>query len=236
MKGNIHSFQSLGAVDGPGLRYVIFMQGCPLRCIYCHNPDTWKFSDGIEYDVNDIFKKILRYKPYFSNNGGVTVSGGEPLQQWEFISELFSLLHSQGIHTALDTSGIGKIKGAEKVLENTDIVLCDLKFSNKTDYFKYTAGNFDTVIEFLKLTELMHIPLWIRHVVVPTLTDNKENILKITSIAKQFSNLQKIELLPFKKLCLSKYQTLDINFPLKNYPECTNNKISELYEVINSVL
>lgn len=236
MKGRIHSFQSLGAVDGPGLRYVVFMQGCPLRCVYCHNPDTWNIEDGTEYDTDDVIRKILRYKPYFLNNGGVTVSGGEPLMQWEFVSELFYCLHKEKIHTALDTSGIGNIEGAKNVLENTDLVLCDLKFSNKIDYNTYTTGDFDTVINFLKLTESMNIPLWIRHVVVPSLTDSKENILKIASIAKEFSNLQRIELLPFKKLCMSKYQTLNIDFPLKDYKECSQYKIDELSQIINSVL
>jgi pyruvate formate lyase activating enzyme len=231
MKGKIHSFQSLGAVDGPGLRYVVFMQGCPLRCVYCHNPDTWS-TIGEEYTIDEVLKKILRCKPYFAKDGGVTVSGGEPLLQWEFVSELFLRLHEAGIHTALDTSGACNLNGARAVLKHTDLVICDLKFSNEPNYLNYCKGNMNTVISFLKLTETLSVPLWIRHVVVPKLTDSAENILKIASLSKQFSNLEKIQLLPFKKICITKYNALGLNFPLLDYDQCTDDTIRELYELI----
>ncbi len=235
MIGKIHSYQSLGAVDGPGLRFVIFMQGCPLRCAYCHNPDTWNIKDGEEYTVEQAVQKALKYKPYFAKNGGVTVSGGEPLLQWEFVSELFKLLHENKIHTALDTSGIGDIEGAKKVLENTDLVLCDIKFSTEADYVKYTKDSYSKVIEFLKLTEEMNVPLWIRHVVVPSLTDSEENIINIYNIAKQFSNFKKLELLPFKKICASKYTAMGIDFPFKDYNECSAAQINKLKKLIDAI-
>lgn len=231
MKGRIHSFQSLGAVDGPGLRFVVFMQGCSLRCAYCHNPDTWGMS-GQEYTVDEVFEKILRYKPYFAENGGVTVSGGEPLLQWEFVAELFHRLQKAGIHTALDTAGIGDLNGARAVLRHTDLVLCDLKFHNEADYQQYCKGDINTVTAFLELTQAMHVPLWIRHVVVPNLTGSEESILKIASIAARFSNLQRLELLPFKKICAAKYDALGIEFPLKEYEECPDSTIQRLNQLI----
>ncbi len=231
MKGRIHSFQSLGAVDGPGLRYVVFMQGCSLRCAYCHNPDTWS-TCGQEYSVDEVFEKILRYKPYFAESGGVTVSGGEPLMQWEFVSELFQRLHGAGVHTALDTAGIGDLNGARAVLLHTDLALCDLKFSNEADYLRYCKGSMTSVMKFLKLTEDMRVPLWIRHVVVPGLTDSEEHVLKIAFLSAQFSNLQKLELLPFKKICMTKYNALGIEFPLSDYDECTDAAIQKLYQTI----
>ncbi len=236
MKGRIHSLQSLGAVDGPGIRYVIFMQGCTLRCAYCHNPDTWAVTSGEEYSVDELLTKILRYKPYFAVNGGVTVSGGEPLLQWAFIAELFRRLHEEGIHTCLDTAGVGDLDGAREVLLLTDLVMCDLKFSNEADYLHYCQGNMNTVISFLKLTEALGIPLWIRHVVVPKLTDSKENILTISSIAAQFPNLQKLQLLPFKKACISKYNAMGIHFPLSDYDECPDSSIERLSKVVTSAL
>ncbi len=231
MKGKIHSFQSLGAVDGPGLRYVVFLQGCTLRCVYCHNPDTWSM-EGQEYEAEEIVKKILRYKPYFGESGGVTVSGGEPLLQWRFTAELFQRLKSEGIHTALDTAGIGDLDGARLVLRYTDLVLCDLKFSDSEGYLRYCRGNRNTVLSFLKLTQEMQVPLWIRHVVVPSLNDREEDILKIAEQASVFPNLQKLELLPFRTLCTAKYDALGLEFPLKNCEECTDCEIERLNKLI----
>lgn len=234
MKGRIHSFQSLGAVDGPGLRYVVFLQGCTLRCAYCHNPDTWNAAGGEEYEADDIVRKILRYKSYFGKDGGVTVSGGEPLLQWQFVAELFQKLHAEGIRTALDTAGIGDLQGAREVLKHTDLVLCDLKFSRAEDYQRWCKGNMSQVADFLQLTEQMSVPLWIRHVVVPGLNDGEADILRTASITGQYGNLKKLELLPFRKLCETKYQTLGIEFPLHEYPECSDSEIQRLYRLLES--
>lgn len=234
MEGAIHSFQSLGAVDGPGVRFVVFMQGCTLRCAYCHNPDTWALS-GEKTSVDAVYRKILRYRPYFSGGGGVTVSGGEPLMQWQFVAELFERLRGAGIHTVLDTAGIGDLHGAGDVLRHTDLVLCDLKFATPADYRKYCGGGMEQVNAFLTLTEEMHVPLWIRHVVVPGLTDSDAYALKIAEIASRFSNLQKLELLPFKKLCATKYETLGIRFPLGGFEECSDETLQRLYGVIGKV-
>lgn len=232
MKGRVHSFQSLGAVDGPGLRFVVFLQGCTLRCAYCHNPDTWDPAGGTEFSTDEVVEKILRYRPYFAERGGVTVSGGEPLLQWEFVAELFRRLHREGVHTALDTAGIGDPEGTRSVLLHTDLVLCDLKFSGAEDYLNYCRGNRETVIRFLKLTEKLRVPLWIRHVAVPGLTDGEESILKIAAEAARFTNLRRLELLPFRKLCLSKYQAMGQVFPLENCEECQESTVRTLYRTI----
>lgn len=227
--GKIHSFESMGALDGPGLRYVAFMQGCPLRCAYCHNPDTWDFDKGEEYTPKALFRQIYRMNPYFaSSGGGVTVSGGEPLMQADFVAELFSILRATGIHTALDTSGIISDERAVKVLEKTDLALVDLKFSNTADYKKYANADFEEVKKFLKLTEKMQVPIWIRHVVVPNLTDNIISMREIKRLAEQYSNLEKIEWLPFHNMCLEKYEELGVDFPLKNTEPMDKDKLNRL--------
>ncbi len=231
MFGTINSFQSLGAVDGPGIRVTVFMQGCHLRCAYCHNPDTWDL-DGSKVSVIDLFNKIMRYKPYFFEHGGVTVSGGEPLLQPEFIEELFKLLKAENVHTAIDTSGICDLEKAERVLKYCDLVMCDIKFITEDDYKTYARGSLKRVEEFLKLSEKLEVPLWVRHVVVPNLTDSEKSVKRVVEIAKRYKNLQKIELLPFRNICKSKYDNLGIDFPLKNTKECDNETIESLYKFV----
>lgn len=215
MKGRVQSVQSLGAVDGPGVRYVVFLQGCPLRCAYCHNPDTWDFAGGTEREAAELVKEICRFKPYFGTKGGVTVSGGEPLQQAPFVEELFRLLHEEGIHTALDTSGVGNLEAARRVLEHTDLVLGDLKFATAEEYKTYCKADMDKVLAFYRLVSEMKVPLWVRHVVVPGLNDTLEDMGKIKFLAESFPTLEKIEWLPFHNLCLEKYQQMGIPFPLE---------------------
>lgn len=235
LKGVISQFQSMGALDGPGLRYVVFMQGCPLRCIYCHNPETWTV-EGTAYTVKEVADKIMRCKSYISKDGGVTFSGGEPLLQWRFVKEVFHFLHAEGIHTALDTSGAGDLAGAKELLSVTDLVLCDLKFSSEIEYQQYTKGDRGQVLEFLRLTEQMNVPLWIRHVVVPGLTDSSVNMREVGRMAKGFSNLEKVELLPFRKLCTAKYEALGIPFPLADTQECSTETIQQLQMVLEQTL
>ena len=226
--GKIHSFQSFGAVDGPGVRFIVFMQGCPYRCVYCHNPDTWNFNDGDTYTIDDVTKRVLRFTPYFKNGGGLTVSGGEPLYQADFVSSLFCEMKKNNIHTALDTTGIAPKENYEKVLEYTDLVLCDLKFPTNEKYKSHCGGSLDDVLKFMDYCKEKNIKMWIRHVVVPGLTDSKESIEKIAEITKRYENIEKVELLPFHKLCIEKYERMGIDFPLKDTPQCTNEKIEEL--------
>ncbi len=228
MKGRVHSIQSLGAVDGPGVRYVVFLQGCPLRCAYCHNPDTWDFSGGTEREAADLVKEIRRFKPYFGAKGGVTVSGGEPLAQAPFVEELFSLLHKEGIHTALDTSGVGDLEKARRVLSHTDLVLGDLKFATAEEYKTHCGADMDKVLSFYQMTAERNVSLWVRHVVVPELNDTLEDMGKIKALAESFPNLEKIEWLPFHNLCLEKYQAMGIAFPLEGVPNMDENRLEEL--------
>lgn len=218
MQGRIHSVQSLGAVDGPGVRFVAFLQGCPLRCVYCHNPDTWQVSGGTEVEAEALVRQALRYRSYWGADGGVTLSGGEPLWQSAFTQEVFERLHAEGVHTALDTSGVGRLADAERVLQHTDLVLCDLKFLTQQDYMQHCGAALRQVEQFLQLTAFKRVPLWVRHVVVPGLTDSVEHLRLVREKARSYPNLKKLEFLPFHKLCIEKYDQMGLDFPLRDTP------------------
>ncbi len=230
--GKIHSFQSLGAVDGPGIRFVIFMQGCPYSCPYCHNPDTRPFSGGTEYTVEEIVEKAKRYKTYFGEKGGVTVSGGEPLMQAEFVAELFEELHKNDITTAVDTAGVRVTDAVRRVLKSTDTVLCDIKFPSDELYRKHIGTGLDTALAFIEECNKTNADVVIRHVVVPGMTDSEDSVKQIAALAKNAKNLSKIELLPFKKLCEQKYKELGLEFPLADTQECDAETIKKLYSLI----
>lgn len=230
--GKIHSFQSLGAVDGPGIRFVIFMQGCPYSCPYCHNPDTRPFSGGTEYTVAEIVEKAKRYKTYFGEKGGVTVSGGEPLMQAEFVAELFEELHKNDISTALDTAGVRVTDAVRRVLKSTDTVLCDIKFPSDELYKQHIGTGIDTALNFIEECNKTNTDVVIRHVVVPGMTDSDDSIRQVAELAKRVKNLSKIELLPFRKLCEQKYKELGLEFPLADIPECDAETIKQLYSLI----
>ena len=231
MTGRIHSFQSLGTVDGPGVRCVVFMQGCPLRCVCCHNPDTWDFGGGEETDCDALVHKIMRFKNYIQN-GGVTVSGGEPLMQAEFVTEFFKNLKALGIHTVLDTSGCVWNEKISELLNYTDLVLLDYKYADADSYFKYTKCRKENVDFFLNQLEERHIPVWLRRVIIPELTDSESDAEQLKGIAEKYSCVEKTELLPFRKLCIEKYKALDIPFPLSDTPEPSAEQIEKLYKIL----
>lgn len=223
MKGYIHSFESMGCADGPGVRFIAFFQGCPLRCAYCHNPDTWE-RGGQEYSAKEIVDKALRFLPYFGEEGGITVSGGEPLAQSKFLIELLKECKTAGLHTVIDTScSAGEADWAE-ILQYTDLILADLKFATEEQYQAHCGGSLAQVLRFLKASEKAGVPLWIRHVVVPDLTET--DLDQIIEIATRFKNLKRIELLPFRTLCKEKYENMGIPFPLADTPACS----AELFE------
>lgn len=228
MEGWVHSLQSLGTVDGPGLRYVVFLQGCPLRCVYCHNPDTWDPAGGAVMDTEELVEKILRCRPYFGAEGGVTVSGGEPLLQAEFVTQLFARLKREGVHTALDTSGAGDLGKAPALLEVTDLVLLDLKFPTEEGYRQYCRGSLGQTEAFAALVAEKQVPLWVRHVVAPGLNDTLEDMAAVKAWAQRQPTLEKIEWLPFHNLCLEKYQQLGVPFPLANTPPMDREKLDRL--------
>lgn len=233
IKGYINSIQSLGAVDGPGVRFVVFLQGCPLRCIYCHNPETWDISKAAQsFTPEQLLEKVLRYKSYFGSKGGITLSGGEVLLQIEFATEMFRLCKEHGIHTALDTSGIGCEDKAKLnlLLQYTDLVICDVKFTTEEAYKNYTGGSLQKVLNFLDLVEEKTIPVWIRQVIVPNLNDDEKSMDELNSLIAKYSNIEKVELLPFKKLCLSKYENMGLEFRLKDTDEADPEKVKLLNE------
>lgn len=228
LQGRINSFQSLGTVDGPGVRTVVFMQGCPLRCGCCHNPDTWDINDGKLFSTKQVLDKVLRFKDYFGNDGGITLSGGEPLLQPEFVSQLFSMCHDNEINTCLDTSGVILNDKVKNLLEKTDRVLLDIKYTNNQDYLKYAGCSLDKVLEFLDYINLKKIPTTIRQVIIPTLNDNNENIEKLNDIISKYPCIDSVELLPFKKICKVKYDNLNIPFVFDKYLTPTKEEMEKL--------
>lgn len=232
MKGRIHSFQSLGTVDGPGVRSVVFLQGCPLRCICCHNPDTWDFSGGEEVETEALVQKILRFRTYFGSEGGVTVSGGEPLLQAAFVTELFTKLHVYSIHTALDTSGCVMNDEVEKLLDVTDLVLLDHKYPTEREYREFVGGSLSSTEKFLEKAQEKGIATVLRRVIIPDKTDSKDSVRQLVSVAERHDCVRKIELLPFRNLCAEKYEVLGIEFPLKDTPTPTKEKMEELAALV----
>ncbi len=227
MKGHVHSIQSLGTVDGPGVRTVVFTEGCPLRCAYCHNPDTWYRDPAHLREAEDVAEQVLRFYPYIKN-GGVTFSGGEPCVEAEFLCELSSLLKKKGLHIALDTSGAVDNPDVDKLLEYVDLVLLDIKMTDEASYGNYTGGSLDRTLAFLRKLERRGIPVTVRHVVVPGINDTEESITRLAEIASCFKNVISVELLPYKNLCLEKYEMLGIEFPLRDTQPMSAARLSEL--------
>ena len=232
MIGRVHSIQSLGTVDGPGIRFVVFMQGCNLRCKCCHNPDTWSGVGGTEYSPEEIVEKAMRYKSYFGKNGGVTVSGGEPLLQADFVREVFELCHKNGINTCLDTSGSIINDSALSLLEVTDRVLLDIKYTTEEDYRENVGCGIDPVLEFLSILDKKGIPVWIRQVIIPTVNDAEENISALKKIVSAHKCIEKVELLPFRKICQTKYELLGIEFPFGKMDEPSFEKMQQLNDLL----
>lgn len=233
--GNIHSFETLGTVDGPGIRFVIFMQGCPLKCQYCHNRDTWEFGNGQNYTIDEIYKKILRSKPYFeASNGGVTISGGEPLMQAPFILELFKKLKKQNIHTAIDTAGSIPINDTIKMLlQYTDLVLLDIKHINNEKCIKLTGHTNTNTLDFARYLNEQKIPTWITQVIIPGITDNPNDLQQEKEFLKQFTNIEKIRLLPYHSLGKFKWEEMDLDYPLKDVRDATMEDIEKVKKILD---
>lgn len=235
MKADIHSFESMAALDGDGIRYAVFFTGCPLRCVYCHNPDTWHKS-GNEWSAEDLVKKVIRYKPYFKNGGGVTFSGGEPLLNAEFITEAGELLRKNGINYALDTSGSVELnENVKKALDGAELVILDVKFFDEDNYKKYTKGNFDNFVRIGKYCTEKGIRLWLRTVIVPNINDDEESIKKYVEFSKQFK-FEKYELLAFHTMGFFKYENLGIENPLKNTNALDKGRLKQLQDYLNACL
>lgn len=237
MKGHIHSIESLGTVDGPGVRFVVFFQGCALRCLYCHNPDTWALGGGTEYEAQEIIDKMVRNLPFYET-GGITATGGEPLLQIDFLTELFKRAKEKGIHTALDTSGITfNAQDTEKfdiLMEYCDLVMLDIKHMDENEHIRLTGASNKHVFDFLSYLKDKSKPVWIRHVIVPGITYDKEQLLSLGKYLRAFDNVEKIDVLPYHTLGVSKYEGLGVCYPLKDVPQLTKSDAHRALEIINS--
>lgn len=237
MKGRIHSIETCGAVDGPGLRYIVFTQGCPLRCQYCHNPDTWKATDGNETTTEELIEDIVKYKSFMNaSNGGVTVSGGEPFLQPEFLKDLLMKCKENGLHTAVDSSGYVNLNIADPILDYTDLVLLDIKSYNKDVFKSLTGVELDRTIAFAKHLEQRGIPIWLRYVFVPNLTDNHEDIEHLAQFLSTLTNLQRIDFLPFHKMGEYKWEQLGYDYKLADTKEPTvdeTNAAADIFRKYN---
>lgn len=236
IKGRLSSIETLGTVDGPGVRYVVFMQGCNLRCLYCHNPETWaERGERESVSPKDLVKRIVNFKPYFGENGGVTFSGGEPLLQPQFLIETLKLCRENGIHTCLDTAGVGR-GDYEKILPLVDLVILDVKATDEEEYMTITGRNMDEFYAFLSACQKLNKKLWIRQVILPNFNDDEKHIQKLAEFLRGVKNIEKIELLPYKTIGVHKYDTLNIRYRLSNVEEMSEEKCKEFQNYLCTLL
>lgn len=232
---NIHSFESMAALDGEGIRYDIFFTGCPLRCAYCHNPDTW-YPSQTDMSAEEVFKKVKRYKPYFKNGGGVTFSGGEPLLNADFINEIYPMLKGEGIGYCIDTSGsVALTDKVKTAIDNADMVILDIKFYDPEDYEKYTKGDFDKFIEIGRYCTEKGKRMWLRTVIIPGVNDTEEDMERYAQLVKQF-NFEQYELLAFHTMGFFKYDNLKIDNPLKDTEPMDKARLAQLQKYLNKIL
>lgn len=229
----IHSIETFGTVDGPGIRFVTFFQGCNLECKYCHNRDTWNINEGNYISVDELFNKILNYKSYIMPNGGFTASGGEPLLQPYFLISLFKKLKEQNIHIALDTSGMVELtESIKELLSLTDLVLLDIKHINPEKSKELVGSSNEKELAFAKYLSDNNIPIWIRQVIIPGITDTEEDLLKLKRFISSLKTVQKVELLPYHNLGKHKWETLGLEYKLKDVKPATTEDIKEAKNIL----
>jgi pyruvate formate lyase activating enzyme len=240
MKGFIHSIESCGTVDGPGLRYVIFTQGCLLRCQYCHNADTWEIGKGKEMTVEEIIDDVKTYLPFINaSGGGITVSGGEPLLQIDFLIELFKACKKLGIHTAIDSSGGCYTTEASfqqklnELLSYTDLILLDLKHIDEKKHRKLTGKTNKHILQFAQFLSEKNVPVWIRHVLVPTITDDPNDLRRLAAFIRTLNNVKKIEILPYHKLGVYKWKALGLKYPLEGIEPPSEESVQMAQRILN---
>lgn len=238
MKGRIHSLESFGTVDGPGIRYVVFFQGCPMRCAYCHNPDTWPLNGGKLTEASYIIEQYERNISFYKG-GGITVTGGEPLMQIDFLTELFTLAKEKDIHTCIDTSGIAfnpdneaLVKKFDKLMTLTDLVMLDIKHIDPEKHKELTQQPNDGILAFCSYLNEKNVDMWIRHVVVPGITDDDKYLYKLGYFIGQFHNLKALDVLPYHTMGEAKYEKLGMKYKLKGVPAMDKNKIVDKKQVI----
>lgn len=230
MLGKISDIETMGLVDGPGMRLVLFMAGCKLRCLYCHNPETWTSQNSREISPEEVLKLYKKYSNYYGDSGGVTFSGGEPLLQSEFVLETMKLLKENGIHTVIDTAGVGE--NYDEILKLVDLVILDIKAVDAKEYKFITGCEISEFNNFLEKCILYDKKLWLRQVIVPGINDNEEHVLLLNEFAKLIPNIEKIELLPYHSMAKDKYQKLGIDYKFKNTKDMDKNKCSELQKLL----
>lgn len=233
MTGYVHSIYNGGMVDGPGIRCVVFLSGCPLRCKYCHNPDSWEKTNGNLMSVNDVLEEVLKYRNYYkTSGGGVTISGGEPFMQVGFLKEILKACKAHGIHTAIDTSGYANIETATDVLQYTDLLLLDIKAGNPETYKHVTGVAIDKTLAVLALSHKLNVPTWIRYVLVPGLTDDMNDMKNLVEFLHTFSNIQKIDVLPFHKEGEYKWMNRGIPYELTDTLPPSPEQILEAKKIL----
>jgi pyruvate formate lyase activating enzyme len=238
MVGRIHSIESFATVDGPGIRTVLFFQGCPLKCLYCQNVDTRSLcnSSTKEYEARTLVKQLLRFKPYYQGSGGVTASGGEPTFQPEFLGEVFRLCKEEGIHTTLDTSGYADLNKVHLYLPFTDLVLLDIKHLDNEKCIELTGKGNETALEFLSILQKNRIPVILRQVVIPGWTDSREYLTALADLANSYDCVEKVELLPYHKLGDKKWESIGMTSPFNNVPSMSEEEAHELQKFIDKHL
>lgn len=232
--GLVHSFETFTTVDGPGIRFILFLSNCPLRCKYCHNPDTWACK-GKEYSVDEIVNEILKYKNYYKN-GGVTISGGEPLLQIDFVIDIFKKLKKYNMHTAIDTSGImfneNQIKKFDELNKYTDLYLLDIKEIDEKKHIELTGKSNKNILKFAQYLSKNNKKVWIRHVIVPTINLDKEDLIKTKEFIDTLNNVERVDVLPYHTLGVHKYKDLGLKYPLEGVRTPTSEEIKFAKEIL----
>lgn len=238
--GRISKFESFGSVDGPGVRFIVFLQGCPMRCLYCHNPETWAMTGGEEWTAEDVLKKALRYREYWGAEGGITVSGGEPLAQIDFVLELFRLAKEEDVHTCIDTSGAPFNRSPawfskfEELMRCTDLLLMDIKHIDAEAHKTLTGMGNAHIIEMFRYLDEINKPIWIRHVLVPGLTDSADDLTRTRDFIRTLHNVERVEILPYHSLAVSKYENMDKAYALKDTPMPTAENIKNANAILET--
>ena len=242
LKGFVHSIESFGSVDGPGIRFLIFLQGCPMRCQFCHNPDSWAVGKGEEWSADELLDKAERFRSYWGDKGGITVSGGEALMQIDFLLELFEKAHQRGINTCLDTSAqMFTRKGEwfekfERLMSVTDTILLDIKHINDEEHRKLTRHSNKNILACARYFSDIHKPVWIRHVLVPGITDKDEYLIQLRDFLKKLQNIERIDVLPYHTMGIYKYEKLAVPYPLKDVLPPTAERISHAEQILREAL
>ena len=241
-KGYIHSLESFGSVDGPGVRFIIFTTGCAMRCQFCHNPDTWEMSKGTEYTADELLKRAVRYRSYWGVEGGITVSGGEPLLQIDFVTELFEKAHAMGIHTTLDTSGNPFTREEpffskfQKLMEVTDLLLVDIKHIDDEQHKILTGHSNKNILDMTRYLSDIKKPIWIRHVLVPERSDKDEYLHQLRNFIDSLDNVEKVEVLPYHTLGVYKWKELGYDYQLEGIDPPTDERVANAKQILGAAM